>query len=214
MIEFRDVRLKSHNLELINFKISKGEMVVLDGKSGAGKSSILNILSLLLHVDSGEVFFNGENILSYLDYHASEFRSKILGYAPQDATLFDELSVKENLLAPLVIKDFSKDEIEQKIDRALKIINIDHKKYDLVKNLSTGEKQRVLIARAVTDERDVVLFDEPTSNLDDVNALQFAELLEVLKKQGKTILIATHDARVSNRDMIDKILHLRDGKIE
>jgi len=214
MIEFRDVRLKSHNLELINFKISKGEMVVLDGKSGAGKSSILNILSLLLHVDSGEVFFNGENILSYLDYHASEFRSKILGYAPQDATLFDELSVKENLLAPLVIKDFSKDKIEQKIDRALKIINIDHKKYDLVKNLSTGEKQRVLIARAVTDERDVVLFDEPTSNLDDVNALQFAELLEVLKKQGKTILIATHDARVSNLDMIDKILHLRDGKIE
>ena len=214
MIEFRDVRLKSHNLELINFKISKGEMVVLDGKSGAGKSSILNILSLLLHVDSGEVFFNGENILSYLDYHASEFRSKILGYAPQDATLFDELSVKENLLAPLVIKDFSKDKIEQKIDRALKIINIDHKKYDLVKNLSTGEKQRVLIARAVTDERDVVLFDEPTSNLDDVNALQFAELLGMLKKQGKTILIATHDARVSNLDVIDKILHLRDGKIE
>jgi len=214
MIEFRDVRLKSHNLELINFKISKGEMVVLDGKSGAGKSSILNILSLLLHVDSGEVFFNGENILSYLDYHASEFRSKILGYAPQDATLFDELSVKENLLVPLVIKDFSKDEIEQKIDRALKIINIDHKKYDLVKNLSTGEKQRVLIARAVTDERDVVLFDEPTSNLDDVNALQFAELLGGLKKQGKTILIATHDARVANLDVIDKMLHLRDGKIE
>jgi len=214
MIEFKDVVLKSNNLESINFKILKGEMVVLDGKSGAGKSSILNILSLLLRVDSGEVFFNGENILSYLDYHASEFRSQVLGYAPQDATLFDELSVKENLLVPLVIKDFSKDEIEQKIDRALKMINIDYKKQQSLKSLSAGEKQRVLIARAIVDERDMVLFDEPTSNLDDVNALRFAELLSVLKKQGKTVLIATHDARVVNLDMVDKILHLRDGKIE
>ncbi len=222
MIEIKNLckTFKSQNgeplraLENISFKINKGEMVQLQGVSGSGKSTLLHILASLLKPTSGLVSVSGENIASYSDYYASLYRRDTVAYITQSFHLLGELTLRENLLPPLVIKNLSLKEINVATQKALEIANIVHKADEKARNLSGGEKQRAVIARAIVNDANIILCDEPTANLDKKNALAFIEIIRALKKRGKTIIIATHDPLFDDLDIIERRFMLKEGHLE
>ncbi len=220
MIEIKDLNksFKSkkqifHALKNINLTIKSGELLILKGVSGSGKSTLLNIIASIMKPTSGEVVVNGENIVSLSDIHSSNYRKKSVGYVTQNFYLFDELSVKENLLPPLVIEEFSTAQIDKHIQTALEIANISHKKSQIVSTLSGGEKQRTIIARAIVNNPHIIICDEPTANLDRENSLLFIETIKKLKERGKTIIISTHDQIFNNHAFIDRTVLIKDGEI-
>ncbi len=202
-----------HALIDINLTIRKSEFLVLRGVSGSGKSTLLSIIASIMKPTSGEILVDDENIVSLSDIHTSTYRKNRVGFITQSFHLFDELSVKENLLSPLVIKNLTIKEIEEHIDSALKIANILHKKNQKVSTLSGGEKQRAIIARAVVNRPDIIICDEPTANLDKENSLIFIESIRKLKVEGKTIIISTHDQLFENLELVDRTILIKDGVI-
>ena len=202
-----------HALKDINLTINRGEAVLIRGESGSGKSTLLSIIAAIMKPTSGEVKFEGENIVSLSDIHLSNYRKKKIGFITQGFHLFDELTVKENLLAPLVIQNITKDEINTALHVAMKNANIEHKKKQKVNTLSGGEKQRCIIARAIINNPEIIICDEPTANLDIENSLAFIQILKKLKENGKSILISTHDQIFSNLDFIDKEVTLQSGTL-
>lgn len=197
-----------HALKNINLTISKGETIILRGVSGSGKSTLLSHLGALSYPSSGEILIENENIVKLPDMHASKFRSQKIGFIFQSFNLIEQLSVYENLLAPLAISSKSID-----IEEVLKFANILHKKDEMVLNLSGGEKQRVAIARALINDPDIILADEPTANLDKENSLSFIEALKQFKSMGKTVVVATHDPLFDSLDFIDQYVDIKDGEI-
>jgi len=195
-------------LKNINLTINKGEIIILKGVSGSGKSTLLSIIGALSHPTSGEVLIDGENIAKLPDLHASRFRSEKIGFIFQSFNLIDELKVYENLLAPLAISNKKID-----IDEVLKFTNILHKKDEMVLNLSGGEKQRIAIARALVNDPDIILADEPTANLDKNNSLSFIKSLKNFQTMKKTVIIATHDPLFDNLDFLVRYIDIVDGEI-
>jgi putative ABC transport system ATP-binding protein len=202
-------------LKNINLEVKEGEFILLKGVSGSGKSTLLHILASQLKPTSGRVDVAGENIVSYSDYHASLYRRDIASYITQSFHLFNELTVKQNLLPALVIKkDLNAAAINAAQQEAMKLANIAHKAGQKVSNLSGGEKQRAVIARAIVSDAKIILCDEPTANLDKENSLLFIEILKKLKAKGKTIIIATHDPLFDSLDIIDKHYNIKEGSLE
>lgn len=202
-----------HALENINLTISQGEAVLIKGKSGSGKSTLLSILAMIMKPSSGLLEIDSENIISLSDIHTSELRKNKIGYITQTFNLFDSLTLQENLLPALVIHKMSFSTINKRIDIALEKANIIHKKNHIVKNLSGGEKQRCIIARAIVNNPDIIICDEPTANLDKENSLLFIDSLKEFKKEGKTLIIATHDPLFNNLDFIDSSYEMKEGKL-
>jgi len=203
-----------HALKNINLTINKGELLVLKGLSGSGKSTLLSIIGGIMKPTSGSVFVDGENIVSLSDYHASHYRNTKVGFVTQSFHLFDALSVKDNIILPLIVTDYSNDEVEKKANKVMDICKIIHKQNQKVATLSGGEKQRTIIARALITQPQIILCDEPTANLDYENSMKFIEIIKELQKMGKTILIATHDPVFEKIKNIDRIIKIRDGSFE
>lgn len=203
-----------HALKNISLTIDKGELLVLKGISGSGKSTLLSILAGIMKPTSGSVLVDGENIVSLSDYHASMYRNTKVGFVTQVFHLFDELSVKDNITVPLVITDLSNDEVDNRAKEVMSICNISHKKNQKVSTLSGGEKQRTIIARALINQPDIILCDEPTANLDHENSLKFIEIIEQLQTMNKTIIIATHDPIFDNLKNVDRVIKIKDGSLE
>lgn len=202
-----------HALKNINFEIEKNSCVILKGISGSGKSTLLSILGTLLKPTNGEVIIENESIAKLPDIHVSNFRTNKIGFIFQAYNLFNELSVEQNVNIPLIPLNLSNKEFEEKTKLALKLANIEHKKNELVYNLSGGEKQRCAIARALVNNPNLILCDEPTANLDMENSLKFIDVLKDLKKLNKTIIVATHDPIFDNLDFVDKIINIKNGLI-
>lgn len=200
-------------LDDINLEIKKGQMVMLKGVSGSGKSTLLSLIASMQKPTSGDIIVNGEQIAKLPDLHASIFRNKNLGYVFQDFNLIPSLNVTQNISLPLIPQNLHQKQIEEDITQAMKIANISHKKDETVSNLSGGEKQRVAIARALVTKANILLFDEPTANLDKNNALKFLELLKEFKELKKTVIIATHDSIFDKSEDIDYIVNMESGKI-
>ena len=200
-------------LKDINLHIKKNELLVIQGESGSGKSTLLNILASIMKPTSGKILIEGENIISFSDIFASEYRKNRIGFITQNFHLFDALTLHDNLLAPLVIRDLSEAQIENSIDIALKTANISHKKNQKVSTLSGGEKQRAIIARAIVNNPDIIVCDEPTANLDRENSLLFIETLKDLKAKGKTVIVSTHDPLFEKQDFIDRVISLKEGSL-
>jgi len=203
-----------HALKNINLAINKGELLVLKGISGSGKSTLLSIVGGIMKPTSGFVLVDDENIVSLSDYHASTYRNTKVGFVTQSFYLFDELSVKDNISVPLVITDLSNSEVDEQLISVMNICNISHKKNQKVSTLSGGEKQRTVIARALINNPEIILCDEPTANLDYENSLKFIDIMEELKERGKTIIIATHDPIFDNLKSVNRVVHISDGTIE
>ena len=200
-------------LENINLHIKEGELVVLKGVSGSGKSTILSLIAALSKPTSGEVIVNEKRISKLPDSFASDYRQEDIGFIFQKYNLIPTLSVKENILLPLVPTNPDPKEAEEKLKSVLDKFQIAHKKEELVRNLSGGEQQRVAIARAHVNDPKIIIADEPTANLDEKLSLDFIEILKELKEEGKTIVIATHDPLFFDLSLVDRTVEVKAGKI-
>ncbi len=207
---------KNHNvkaLDNINLHIKEGQLVVLKGVSGSGKSTILSLIAALTKPTEGEVLVNEKRISKLPDNFASDYRQQDIGFIFQKYNLIPTLSVKENILLPLVPTNPKESEAQEKLNRVLEQFQIAHKKDEIVRNLSGGEQQRVAIARAHVNNPKIIIADEPTANLDEQLSLDFIEILKQLKDEGKTIIIATHDPLFFDIDLVDRIIEVKAGKI-
>lgn len=198
-------------LNNINLTIKEGELVVIKGASGSGKSTILSLIAAISKPTSGEVIVGANRVSKLPDNFASDFRRDNIGFVFQKYNLIPTLSAKDNIILPLVPLNLHVKEIEDKLERVLKMFHIEHKENQLIRNLSGGEQQRVAIARANVNNPKIILADEPTANLDEKLSLHFIEMLKELKREGKTIIIATHDPLFFDLDIVDRVVEIHQG---
>lgn len=204
---------KTIAIKNINLSIKKGELIVLKGASGSGKSTILSLVAGLSKPSSGEVIVDNRQISKFPDNFASDFRQEYIGFIFQKYNLIPNLSVKDNILLPLIPKNLDTSEAKKLLEKVMLDFKIEHKKDEIVKNLSGGEQQRVAIARSQINNPKIVIADEPTANLDKVLSQHFISILEELKNSGKTIIVATHDPLFFDLDFVDNIYEISNGEI-
>jgi len=186
-------------LDNISLKINEGELVAITGESGKGKSTILNILGLLETTDSGQVLICGQGNIKPNSSKATKVLRNTISYLFQNFALIDEETVNNNLLIALkYVKGTKKDKLN-KISEVLKIVGLEGFEKRKVYELSGGEQQRVAIARIMLKPSKIVLADEPTGSLDEVNRDKIFELLKGINKDGKTVVIVTHDKYLANK---------------
>ena len=200
-------------LQNINLDINEGELVVLRGASGSGKSTILSLIASLSKPTSGEVIVDEKRISKLPDSFASKYRQENIGFIFQKYNLIPTLSVEENILLPLIPLNPDEKVAKKKLDEVMARFHISHKASQLVKSLSGGEQQRVAIARANINNPKIIIADEPTANLDEKLSLNFIEILKQMKELGKTIVVATHDPLFFNLDFVDKEIKIHKGKL-
>lgn len=197
----------------INLSFKEGELIVLKGASGSGKSTILSLLAGMTKPTSGEVIVDNKRISKLPDKFLALYRRENIGFIFQKYNLIPNISVQDNILLPLVPSNPSEDEIHEQLNIVMEKFNILHKKDTVVKNLSGGEQQRVAISRAMINNPKIIIADEPTANLDEKLSLHFIEILKQLKDTNKTIIVATHDPLFFNLDFVDKIVEMKNGEI-
>lgn len=176
----------------INLEISGGEFVFLTGHSGAGKSTLLRMLALLERPSQGQVIIQGRNLERLSAAEVPYFRRR-LGVIFQEHHLLPERSAFENVALPLRISGFSNNETRKRARAALDKVNLLHREQALTGTLSTGEQQRIVIARAVVNRPLMLLADEPTGNLDASLSHEILNLLVQFNQVGVTVILATHD---------------------
>ena len=214
-IEFKNV-IKEYKMgEIIikaldntNFKIEKGELVVIVGPSGAGKTTTLNILGGMDSPTSGEVLVDGKNIEKLKNKELIKYRREDIGFVFQFYNLVQNLTAKENVeLATEICKDSLDPEA------VIKKVGLENRKDNFPSQLSGGEQQRVAIARAIAKNPKLLLCDEPTGALDYKTGKQILKLLQdTAKKENMTVLIITHNGAIA--PMADKIIHFKNGTAE
>ena len=200
-------------LDAVSLEFKEGEFVVLKGVSGSGKSTILALIAGLLKPTSGDVLVDKKHISKLPDHFCSEFRRDNIGFIFQRYNLIATLSVEDNIALPLFPMNLDEKVLQAKLERVLKMFNIEHKKENLVKNLSGGEQQRTAIARANVNDPKIILADEPTANLDAKLSLEFIQNIKKLKSSNKTIILATHDPLFFDLDFVDRIVEVDKGKV-
>ncbi len=208
-------------LDKINLKINKGDFIAIMGASGSGKSTFMNILGTLDVPTSGDYFFNGVNVANMDDDARSQLRSKHLGFVFQSFNLVKTLNTVENVELPLFYlkDDLVKKEnfqhkrkiIRQKAISVLKSVGLENRIYHRTNQLSGGQQQRIAIARALINDPDLILADEPTGNLDSKTSCEIMEIFVKLNKEGKTIVLVTHEHDIAA--YAKKIVEFKDGKI-
>ena len=191
----------------LNLEIDSGEFLSISGKSGIGKSTLLNIISLLEMPDGGEYYFNNALIDWKDKIRHAEIRNRNMGFIFQSYNLLNRLTARENIFLPLLYSK-RKEEIDiNSIAQKLDIVNILD---DQIDYLSGGEKQRVATARALITNPELILCDEPTGNLDEENSLFLMNILNNLNKEGKTILFVTHEKKYDR--FFNRKIELHEGK--
>ena len=216
MIQLKNLT-KTYNeiiaLNKINLQFNEGELIVLKGASGSGKSTILSLIAGLTKPTSGEVIVDNKQISKLTDNFASLHRRENIGFIFQKYNLIANLTAKENIALPLIPNNPDEKKLEQLLDDVMEKFHISHKKNIVVKNLSGGEQQRVAIARANINNPKIIIADEPTANLDEKLSLHFIEILKTLKQSNKTIIVATHDPIFFNLDFVDRIVEIHNGNL-
>lgn len=196
-------------LDTVSMHIRKGEFVAIIGASGSGKTTMLNNIGGLDTDYMGGCVVRNKEISSLSDVECCTLRSRYISYVYQFFNLISFLTVKENVCLASQIKGKKVDEKE--LNQVLKLLGLEHKKDRFANELSGGQQQRVAIARAILAHTDIILADEPTGNLDGENAENVMDILKALNKEGKTIVLVTHDLKVAN--YADRIIRLEQGKI-
>ncbi|MGL5479911.1 MAG: ABC transporter ATP-binding protein [Clostridium sp.] len=209
--EFGNKSNKIVALDNINLEVNEGEMIGIIGPSGSGKSTLLNILGLLEEADSGNYYIEGKLINKISEKELASYRNKYFGFVVQHFALINDFSVYENIEIPLKYAKVKKSEAKQKIIEVLKKLKIEDKINSKASELSGGQAQRVAIARAIVNNPKVILADEPTGALDSKTEMEIMNIFKELNKEGKTILIITHDDSVAKN--CDRIIKIIDGKL-
>ena len=198
-------------LNNISLSIKKGEFISIIGKSGSGKTTLLSIISCLDKATEGNVFFEGKNINLKNDREITKIRSQKIGFVFQDFNLMDTLNAFENIEIPLIYQKKKRNERKRIIHKYAQELGISERLKHKPNELSGGEKQRVAIARALVTDPDIIIADEPTGALDKTTGKQILDIFKSLNKQGKTIILVTHDSDIAK--LAKRMITLSDGKI-
>ena len=197
-------------LKDLSFTIAKGEFVSIMGPSGSGKSTLMHILGLLERPTSGNYYFDNKNINTFDDEELAHLRNRAIGFVFQSFNLLARTSVLDNVKLPLIYSQ-NKKKMDERAKKVLKSVGLGHRLYYFTNQISGGEKQRVAIARALVNEPAVIFADEPTGNLDSKSGVQVMEILQELNRQGKTIILVTHETFTAEH--AQRIIQVYDGKI-
>jgi len=203
--------IKTYVLQDINLAIEEGEFVTVMGPSGAGKSTLLFILGMLDEASSGEYFFRDESVHKLSEGDRTRLHKHEIGFVFQNYHLIDELTVYENIEAPLLYQKIRSADRKGKVAEALDRFNIVARKDLFPYQLSGGQQQLVGIARAIIAQPRLLLADEPTGNLNSAQGEAIMELIAELNRQGTTIIQVTHSEK--NAAYSQRIIHLLDGKV-
>lgn len=196
----------------IDLDIKKGEFVALMGESGGGKTTLLNIIGCLHPLSEGEYFLQGENIGKVRDdYTLAYIRNKKMGFIFQQFNLFTRLSAIKNIALPSLYAGVERERREEKAKELLKSVGMEDRGGHKPTELSGGQQQRVSICRALINDPEILLADEPTGALDSKSGLDIMKIFIDLKKRGKTIVMVTHTAEVAK--FADRIIFLKDGRV-
>jgi putative ABC transport system ATP-binding protein len=197
----------------VDLTVGRGEVVLIVGPSGAGKTTLLTMVGGILKPTSGSVRINGYDISSMKESELPQVRRHLVGFVFQTFNLLESLSAVENVEVALNFAGVTGKEARQRATRLLVDLGMEHRLHAKPNTLSAGEKQRVSIARALANDPQLILADEPTGNLDSKHGHDVVVLLrDAAKKQGRTVVIVSHDHRI--REVADRVLWLEDGRFQ
>ena len=196
-------------LKDIHFSIEAGEYVAIMGESGSGKTTLLNILSLLDQPTKGLVYLNGQDTTTIKQADVAAFRRNELGFVFQDFNLLDTLSVKDNMILPLVLSNQPAKQMDSRVKPVANLLGIGDLLGKFPYELSGGQQQRVAIGRAIITQPSLLLADEPTGALDSKSSAMILDQFEAINRQGQTILMVTHSTTAASK--AKRVLFIRDG---
>ena len=208
---YRTPAIQTTALNDISLDIRKGEFVSIMGPSGCGKSTLLNLLGLIDSPDGGAYRFGDEEVTAYSERQRARLRKRHIGFVFQSFNLIDELTVFENVQLPLIYTQTPVAERRKKVEAVLEKLEMAHRRSHYPQQLSGGQQQRVAVARAIVNQPDLILADEPTGNLDSHNGAEVMDMLAGLNRQGTTVIMVTHSQACAGYG--HRILRLLDGRI-
>jgi len=219
LIEIRDM-CKIYNpggnevraLDNVSVTIEEGEYVAIIGQSGSGKSTLMNMLGCLDVPSSGSYKLHGQDVADLSDDELSDIRNKEIGFIFQGFNLIPNLTARENVELPLIYRGVAGNKREELSRIALEKVGLAHRMEHKPAEMSGGQQQRVAIARAIAQAPPVILADEPTGNLDSHSTVEIMGILEELHKEGRTVILITHDNEIAAR--AKRVIKIKDGQIE
>ena len=197
----------------LSLEVEKGEFTAIMGASGSGKTTLLNCISTIDEVTSGHIFVSGKDITEVKEKDLAKFRRENLGFIFQDFNLLDTLTISENISLALIINKEDVNKVEEKVTKIAEKLGIKEILNKYPYEVSGGQKQRCACARALINQPELILADEPTGALDDETAKQILKVLEKLARKDKmTVIIITHNSAIA--PIADKIIRFKNGKAE
>jgi putative ABC transport system ATP-binding protein len=209
---YRSNSHKSTGVNNVSLNVRRGELLLLLGPSGSGKTTLLTLIAGLLKPTSGEVLLFGKNISGMNTKELQLLRAKRMGFIFQTFLLIDSLTAVQNIELVLRFAGMEKKLIRERAVNLLKQFELEELAFKSSVSLSQGEKQRVAVARAIANDADLILADEPTASLETTQGMIIIDLLQnYAKERNKCVIVASHDLRL--KDYADRIIYLKDGEV-
>lgn len=199
-------------LDGVSLEIDEGELVAIVGHSGSGKSTLMNMLGCLDTPTSGKYYLNGKDVSQMTDNQLSSIRNEEIGFIFQGFNLIANLDALENVELPLIYRGVDRKTRREVSKNALKLVGLKGRLHHKPAEMSGGQQQRVAVARAIAARPPIILADEPTGNLDSASTGEIMNILKELNRQGRTVIIITHDAEIAAE--AKRVIRIKDGKIE
>ena len=195
----------------VDLTVEEGEFISIYGPSGAGKTTLLNLIGALDKPTSGKIVVFGHDLGAYDENFLATFRSAYIGFVFQSYNLISTLTAVENIAFVVELAGWENERIKNRSETLLQLVGLEHRGNHFPAQLSGGERQRVAFARALANDPPLLLADEPTGNLDIETGLEIVNILEKIKEEGKTVIVATHDEELLK--LANRSLCLKDGRL-
>ncbi len=200
-------------VDTVSLELAAGKVVVIRGPSGSGKTTLLGIAGGLITPTSGDVQIAGESVVHMRDHHRTRWRRQHVGFVFQELALIPRMTLLENVLLPLAPMGGANRDAQKRAHDLLERFGLANKAQTAVQRLSGGERQRGALARALMTNAQVLLLDEPTAHVDAENAETMIEHLAALRSEGKLIVASTHDPRLAEHEVVDRVVDMKAGSL-